>query len=393
MEIIREIAHKLYFDELLYYQASSGLLYELTSDVSFYARYFTMSNRRRSIELVHFYREQIPNWEEVVKRLYDDLDQSTYFFYRNAHNELYYPTIYAPRTTGCEYERLGLEMGHVCFKISRKLRSLRFENKLEDVQELITKKTKNYPELVRSERWHYFVDILYSEFEKYLQHDDYKVKNPDDVEFWLEILDFAVSKSYASFQQEILKYIIVGIMRNIANGAIDYDKGVGYLRTAISRMQHFDKIGQECCFFEEATSKSLPALAKAYQFLFKEIIGKRRSNCEKFFADFVERHVTSLASIVVRRESAKRLMDIFKACLKWRFVILDGGWREENYCSRLQQVCLVDETIRDIFYNKGFFLDENFLGDVVEIMNTGCSVNFRRACEKYLHSSEFVTGS
>ncbi|KAI3656083.1 hypothetical protein MP638_002708 [Amoeboaphelidium occidentale] len=346
VEIIREIAHKLYFDELLVFQASSGLLYELTSDVSFYARYFTMRNRRRSIELVHFYRKQIPNWKDVVKRLYDDIDESTHFFYRNAHNELYYPVMYAPRTTGCEYERLGFEMGRVRFKISRKLRRSRFENTLEDVQELITKKTKNYPELVRSERWHYFEDVLYSDFENYLQHDNYKIKNLDDVEFWFEMLDFAVSKSYASFQQAILKYIIIGIMLNIANGAIDYDK---------------------------------------------EIIGKRRSNCEKFFADFVERHVTSLASIVVRRESAKRLMDIFKNCLKWRFVILDGWWREENYCSRLQQVCLVDETIRDIFYNKGFYLDYDFLKDVVEIMNTGCSVNFRKACERCLHSSEHVT--
>ncbi|KAI3659732.1 hypothetical protein MP638_005206 [Amoeboaphelidium occidentale] len=390
VEIIREIAHKLYFDELLHFQNSSVVLDELTSDVSFYARYFPERNSTRSIELVHFYRELIPNWKDVVKWLYDDIDESTHFFYRNAHKEYRDPTWYVPPTTGCGYERLGFEMADVCFGIFIDLCELPFYNKLEEVQDIITETTKDRPELIRSERWHYFVDILYSDFENYLQHDDYRIKNLDDVEFWLETLDFAHSKGYSCFHQSILKYIIFGIMRNIAAGLITFDKSEEYLRTAISQIQRFDRIGQEFCFFEDVTPRSFPALEKAYQLLLKEIIGKRRSNCEKFFGHFVETHIISLADFVIRQESPDDLLNIFKDCLKWRFILSGFDMRRIRNVE-LQKICIVDETVRDIFYPNSFFPDGDCLKDITERLSHGCSINFRKACERILFSNQNVS--
>ncbi|KAI3655682.1 hypothetical protein MP638_000354 [Amoeboaphelidium occidentale] len=79
-----------------------------------------------------------------------------------------------------------------------------------------------------------------------------------------------------------------------------------------------------------------------------------------------------------------------KNCLKWRFVVPDDEWW--TIPANVERVCIVDDTIRDIFFNKGFHIDDHCLEDMRKLLSKICSLNFRKACERYLYSSEYVSG-
>lgn len=54
-----------------------------------------------------------------------------------------------------------------------------------------------------------------------------------------------------------------------------------------------------------------------------------------------------IGSIVVKDENIEEYLDIFKNCLKWRFVVPSRDWRRLDV--NALRVCTVDDTIRDIF--------------------------------------------
>lgn len=97
-----------------------------------------------------------------------------------------------------------------------------------------------------------------------------------------------------------------------------------------------------------------------------------------------------LAKLVIKQEDVEAYLDFLKECLKWRFNIDDGYWRNVNIKLWFKIVCIVDETVRDIFYPKGFIVDEEVLYEIEDKLFNGWSLNFRRACRKILYSSKYV---
>jgi hypothetical protein len=137
------------------------------------------------------------------------------------------------------------------------------------------------PELVKNQIWHYFEDILYSDFQHFLKHESNKIKNLKDVEYWLGILSFANKKDYSLFKQELVKYIVASIVKNMED-----------LRCVRSCIR-------------DAGTTHLQALSEVYDFLLKEIIGKRRNNYSGFFKGFVSRIFFSLNPLVVQQDNVQ----------------------------------------------------------------------------------------
>jgi hypothetical protein len=98
-----------------------------------------------------------------------------------------------------------------------------------------------------------------------------------------------------------------------------------------------------------------------------------------------------LAKFVIKQEVVEAYLDFLKKCLKWRFHIDDGYWRYVNIILWCKIVFIMDETVRDIFYPKGFIVDEEVLHEIIDEFFYGCSLNFRGACRKILYSSKHVT--
>jgi hypothetical protein len=97
-----------------------------------------------------------------------------------------------------------------------------------------------------------------------------------------------------------------------------------------------------------------------------------------------------LAKFVIKQEVVEAYLDFLKKCLKWRFHIDDGYWRYVNIILWCKIVFIMDETVRDIFYPKGFIVDEEVLHEIIDEFFYGCSLNFRGACRKILYSSKYV---
>ncbi|KAI3655826.1 hypothetical protein MP638_004027 [Amoeboaphelidium occidentale] len=98
----------------------------------------------------------------------------------------------------------------------------------------------------------------------------------------------------------------------------------------------------------------------------------------------------NLSKLVIKQEDVEAYLDFLKECLKWRLHIDDLYWRNVNIELRCKIVCIVDETVRDIFFPKGFNVDEEVFYEIEDKLFNGCSLNFRRACRKILCSSEYV---
>jgi hypothetical protein len=59
----------------------------------------------------------------------------------------------------------------------------------------------------------------------------------------------------------------------------------------------------------------------------------------------MENIIEALAEIVIKFDSSKEYMAIFKACLKWRFYIPRRDWRRYNEGPSLKFLCDQDEEV------------------------------------------------
>ncbi|KAI3656104.1 hypothetical protein MP638_001245 [Amoeboaphelidium occidentale] len=208
----------------------------------------------------------------------------------------------------------------------------------------------------------------------------------------LEVLDLARTMEFALFEQAMLKPLILDAAKGIILASIDCDQGLEQIKYLIPQLKDASDIGNVGSMIQFVKPTSLPTVVKVYELLLKEIIGKRRNNNAKFFAAFVRGFIWTLSDIICREECIERYLAILKSCLKWRFVVLDGDWRRE-LLHDAQIVSLFDETIRDIIYHRGFRINNDCVKIISDRLNKGCTVNFRKACEKYLFSSEYISDS
>ncbi|KAI3656332.1 hypothetical protein MP638_001376 [Amoeboaphelidium occidentale] len=381
---------KLDFDDLVQFQASSEMVFTVTTDTSFYCQYF--KEKFSEIAIWGLYRRQgrIINWKKVVQRLFNDPFEYVQFFYENAIRKLSHSKSNEYLIVGCEYERLGYGLGTIFSSLFMKLSCKWDIITIGYVHKIISDIREENLELVKNPIWHYFEDILYSDFRHFLQHESNKIKNLKDVEYWLVILSFANKKDNSLFQQTLVKFIVVSIVKNVAIGSIDCNNAIEHIKFLLPQLKNMEDVKRAGDCIEDAVTTHLQALSEVYDFLLKEIIGKRRNNYTGFFKGFVSGFVLSLNPLVVQQDNVQAELEILKHCLKWRFVVPDGEWRElQGFTLR---ICIVDDAIRDIFFNKGFYLDHNLLDDITRLMNEDCSDNFRKACEQYLYSTEYVSG-
>jgi hypothetical protein len=387
-EILRMIAMNLWIDDMFRFQKSSVVVFAATSDVSFYYAFYKETRQTRAI--VDFYqdRKNVPNWKEVVKRLYDDAIVAVHFFYLNEKYKIQDPELFKPYITGCETERMGCKMGRIFATIYDEFEQKSGKFTWNEVHERISAARNENPVLVENSRLILFEDLLYTELLVCFRYNNNKIDNLRDVDTWLRNLDFADARNYSFFSEELLTCIIHSIIENIATGSIAGDDGIKHLLHLIPRLKRLEYSGYRCCAVEEASRKTLPDVAKVYKITLKEIIGKRKNNYDWFYASYIDGFISDLARLVVKHESIDEELEIFKSCLKWRFVVPTGSWRVQYEYT--QRVCMVDDQVRDIFYHKGFYLDNQCLKDITKQMDKGCTVNFRKACERYLNSSIYL---
>jgi hypothetical protein len=177
---------------------------------------------------------------------------------------------------------------------------------------------------------------------------------------------------------------------NVCHGSIDCDTAIEHLTFLITKLGNGDIFGACCIFLEGHFRDNLPELAKLSDFLLKQFVGKRRSNSGKWFCIFLSGMLNFMTEIVIQQEDFEAHLDFFKDCLKWRFFVNDGEWRSLSFHVGFKIVGVVDETIMDIIYPKGFSVDESFLYAMEDFMTNGCSLRLRRACRKILYSSDYV---
>jgi hypothetical protein len=194
----------------------------------------------------------------------------------------------------------------------------------------------------------------------------------------------------------------LGIIENVVNGSMDYGKGMVHLRSLVPQVKNKTDLANAGSFMRFSRRSNFPVPAKVYDFLFKEIIGKRALDCDKFFVQFLAIMFQSLEHLAVKKESVDEYLNVLKDCLKWRFVVRDSNWRQiiltggAKGCERagLPMICVLDETIRDIMFRKKFRLNNDYLSIITRwLRDEGCSVRFRLACEKILFSNNWICES
>jgi hypothetical protein len=258
------------------------------------------------------------------------------------------------------------------------------------VHERISKLRDENPQLVKIQYWTFLEDHLYSDFDVYLRVEYHEIENLKDVDYWLEILEFAHSKKFKPFQQGVVEHVIIKIIESVATGSIDFENGIKHLRSLLPQLRDTQRISFFYRNIEYSTTENLQAIAKMYDFLLREIIWKRRFNYDLFYGQALRGLFKSMADYVVERDSVDDQLSFLKTCLKWLYILPYYDIRRMNNVE-LQKICIVDETIRDVFYRNGFFPDGDCLKDVTERLSHGCSVNFRKACESILFSHKGVS--
>ncbi|KAI3660269.1 hypothetical protein MP638_005132 [Amoeboaphelidium occidentale] len=356
-EVLRLIALNLEIDDLFSFQ---GLC----------AKYFTETYPMYTIEEVILHSDRIEDSAKVVKRLCENNLEFTHYFFIHRRFSRSQETKDGAKITGCELERIGYEIGHIFTRIYDELYEIRGGATFKDSAD--------------TSQWHSFEDHLLVLFPDYMGQHDNKNKNMKGAEFWLTELDPACKKNCSHYADALIRQTILEISRAIAAGSIHLEDVAEHLRDLKSKLNDIVKIAYLATVIGEARYERLPVLAKLYKFLLKEIIGKRRHNYGSFFQILVSDLNHVIGSIVVKDETIEEYLDIFKDCLKWRFVVPNGDWRRLDV--NALRVCMVDDTIRDIFFSTRVCLSYHWLQDITNIFRTGCSVNFRTARGKYLFS-------
>ncbi|KAI3659733.1 hypothetical protein MP638_005207 [Amoeboaphelidium occidentale] len=221
-----------------------------------------------------------------------------------------------------------------------------------------------------------------------MSRNRYSIKTVENLENWIELLQFAKTNNYLRFQKALVHHMITYIFKKVATGVMDYDKVVDHLIYLISQLQNTVNVGIVGREVENATHETVLDLAKLYNVLLKEIIGKRRNTYAKFFDYFISTLVEYLSYKVVQDESVTVWLDILMSSHKWRFVIPGAEWKYKIKLIDMFILCLVDPTIRESFCDKQFVPDVRFLRALESCFERNFSLNFKKACERYLWSSD-----
>jgi hypothetical protein len=177
--------------------------------------------------------------------------------------------------------------------------------------------------------------------------------------------------------------MIIYIFKKVAAGVMDYEKVAEHLIYLISQLHDTVSIGIVGSEVENATHETVLDLAKLYNVLLKEIIGKRRNNYAKFFDYFISTLVEYLSYKVVQEESFTVWIDILMSSHKWRFVIPGTEWKHEVKFNDMFILCLVDPTIWESFCDRQFVPDVRLLRVIESYFEGNCSLNFKKACERH----------
>jgi hypothetical protein len=143
----------------------------------------------------------------------------------------------APYVLGTKLERRGFEMGILFANVYRDLCSSRDPFPIAHVHERISKLRDENPQLVKIQYWTFLENHLYSDYDAYL-HDEYlEIENLKDVDYWLEISEFANSKKFKRFEQGVVEHVIIKIIEIVATGSIDCENGIKYLRSLLPQIR------------------------------------------------------------------------------------------------------------------------------------------------------------
>lgn len=387
-EIIRMIAIYLDLVDLFRMQHWNDTFNTITSDILFYTEYFSHNYPGTAVKVIYKYRHAIPDWEQIVKRLYKNEFEYVFYFLVNESKKVYGLPGSVPSITGCEMEKLGCDLGKIFCPLFLDLEHRPTVLTMEVISKRMLKARHDYPEKAQTQMWHCFEDFIFSRFQEALGLEIYDFKDMQSIDYWLDKLDYASKENYPRLEQATVAHLISSSIKNITVGSIDFSYGIELVKRLLPKLEDMADIADKSCFVDRAKTDCLSSVSSLYDVLLKEIIGKRRRNNGVFFKEFVSRFLFFLSLLVHKQDCLKEL-EIFKNCLKWRFVVPEGDWRSRD--SYAQKICMVDDTVRDIFYKDGFFLTDHCLQDITNSLKCDCSATFLKACEKYLFSNPYVS--
>lgn len=384
------IAMNLTVNRMFDFQDSSVSVLAATSDVSFYSQYSNLNYPNNEIKLLYYNRDWIPNWESIVELFFKDNYKFAAFFYSNAC-KMYGPSSCVARPViGSELERIGFKLGDIFATATHELYNDDFGLSETSVEESVTELKEKYPELAITEQWNCFEDFLYAHFHKFICDGIKDINTPEGAEFWQDVMKFAEQKNYLALQNKFADKIMNNVFYLVAEGLIKYEEGLEHLRSQIQKLRDLTDTQLLGRHISLASVDTLPGLARLYDYLLKELIGKRRQNYAPFFGGFIREMIGGLFNTILDRNNLEQHLAVLKSCLRWRFFISDDHWRTEKLDLFTQRLCIYDEEIRRIFFPNGLVLDDKSIKNLTDRLNEDCTVEFRQACERFLFYSENV---
>lgn len=390
-EIIEMIAKNLSISDLVSFQDSSSVMRAAISHDSFHFEFLTRNYANKAIKTLLENRDEIDNWKELLERFYKNDGEFSNFFYNHEVYTNSYTGHYFSRMTDFQKERLGFKLGKLFEGIRKSCLSSRNTNMIAKAQEQISTARINNPELAKTNQWQLFEDLLFADVWSKINGEVYKKSNLNNLEHRLSTLDFACKNNYANFGHKIAKYIIFTVIRKVANGSLDCDQGVQYALHLIPQMNDMADIQYVGYLISETTPNNVSAVGVVYNVLLREIIGKKKNNYHVFFQNFMQEFILSLAQNLHEKENVQDYLGAAKDCLKWRFALRETGWRNKCDFDIVKRLFILDEEIREIISQKCLGVNGDFLNDMKNLLQKGCSISFRKACEKILYSSEYVS--
>ncbi|KAI3655752.1 hypothetical protein MP638_003670, partial [Amoeboaphelidium occidentale] len=363
------IALNLHFDDLVHFQKSNRKVSALTSDASFYSEYYRRHYPRQAIRKMYDNRDRTPNWTNVLESLFKDPVEFAHYFYGYPKgNFLKYGIIW---TFLLDYglKDLGIRLAILFRETIDNLADYSGQPKIQSAHSSILKLRQKTPELARTAQWHAFEDVYYCDFSKTLERYYHDHNDLNSLEPWLEILDFAKKNKYTSFQQKVIKCLVTSIFRKTAKGHIDCDQGIEYLSTFIPQLRAVEIIRYPKVGINFSKMENLRSIARLNQFLFEEIVGKKRYNYMLFYNNIVSDLIDLLSHFVHVNEFVLEHLNILRHVLAWRHYVPNEDWRSRSNPRLLMILAIVDETLRDIIFVKGFKMDNSILKELRTLLN------------------------
>jgi hypothetical protein len=389
-ELLEMVAMNLCYDDLYHFQLATKKVLFATSGVIFYCEYFKRKYPKLAIQKVYSERFTLSSWEEIIRRLYDDMDEFTSFFYETVKTRECYSVLLDTPTIGCEAEIPGAKIGKLFADYYCAVRFGFKSYKIDEVHQDISDFKERKADLVKTKYWNRFEELFYTET---VDHVTFWNENKDHRETYIDWaqrlekhLDFAKEKNYPKLAQEILKELIILLVKLAARNTLECGIVLQHLKHLLPQVTDYTIVGFVATCIKRPYNIDLVALGQIYLFLMHEIVGKRKSNYGEFFNCFVEHFINTFTESRYWDDRIKEYLELFKYCLKWRFVVPDGEWRYRGSEEHLLMMCFADEELREIFYPKGFYLDDSSRRLLVKIAHGAYFPEIMQACTNYLAS-------